>query len=131
MWRHVLYAVCIAEAALLAAALVAAVIQPDVLGLAPSPRVRQLCGWGAVALMAGCGYALVGWLRSLLAGVRVRQSPISAAMAGGPGHPNPGRGRRDDRGRPALDQGAPEAGCQAAAESKRAPVIARVDRWRR
>src|SRR5215212_600418 len=108
--RHLLYAVCIAEAATLAAALVAAVIQPDVLGLAPSPRVRQLCGWGAVALMVGCGYALVGWLRSLLAGARVRRSLISAAMAGRPGHPNAGPGRRDDHG-------APRAGCQTAAES--------------
>jgi hypothetical protein len=117
MWRHLLYLVCIVEAAVLAAVLVAAVIQPDVLGLAPSPRVRQLCGWGAVALMAGCGYALVGWLRSLLAGARVRQSLINAAMAGRPGHPNPRRGRRDDRGRPALDDGAPQAGCQTAAAS--------------
>jgi hypothetical protein len=38
MWRNALYAVCIAEAAPLAAALVAAVVQPDVLGLAPPPR---------------------------------------------------------------------------------------------
>ena len=66
MWRHLLYAVCIAEAALLAAVLVAVVIQPDLLGLAPSPWARQLCGWGAVALMVGCGYALVGWLRALV-----------------------------------------------------------------
>ena len=68
MWRQVLYAVCVAEAALLAAALVAVVIQPDLVGIAPSSGVRQLCGWGAVALMVGCGYALVGWLRSLLTG---------------------------------------------------------------
>jgi hypothetical protein len=63
VWRHLLYAVCIAEAALLAAALVAVVIQPDVLGLAPSPRIRQVCGWGAVALLVGCGYATVGCAR--------------------------------------------------------------------
>src|SRR5215207_1951721 len=86
MWRHVLYSVCVAEAALLAAALVAVVVQPDALGLAPSPRVRQLCGWSAVALMVGCGSALVGWLRALLAGARVRQSLIGAAMAGRPVH---------------------------------------------
>ena len=72
MWRHLLYAASIAEAALLAAALVAVVIQPDVLGLAPSSGVRQFCGWGAVALMVGCGYALVAWLRSLLTRARAR-----------------------------------------------------------
>src|SRR5215204_2544285 len=72
VWRHLLYAASIAEAALLAAALVAVVIQPDVLGLAPSSGVRQFCGWGAVALMVGCGYALVAWLRPLLTRARVR-----------------------------------------------------------
>ena len=96
MWRHLLYAACVAAAALLAALLVAVVIQPDVLGLAPSPRARQLCGWGAVALMASCGYALVAWLRPLLTGARVAESLISAAMARRPVHPiaGPIKGRR-------------------------------------
>jgi hypothetical protein len=117
VWRHVLYAVCLMEAAVLAAVLVVVVIEPDLLGLVPSPGVRQLCGWAALVLMVGCAYGVVGWLRSLVPGARVRQSLISAAMAGRPGHPNAGRGRRDDRGRPALDHGAPQAGCQTAAAS--------------
>ena len=37
--RHVLYAVCIVEAALLATILVAVVVQHDLLGVAPSPTV--------------------------------------------------------------------------------------------
>ena len=119
MWRHLLYAVCIAEAALLAAVLVAVEIQPDSLGLAPSPRARQLCGWGAVALMVGCGYALVAWLRSLLSGARARRSLISAAMARRPVHPIAGRGTRDEHDRSALEHGVPQAGCQTAAGSRR------------
>ena len=43
MWRDLLYAACIAGSALLAAILVTIVVQPDLLGLAPSPGVRQLC----------------------------------------------------------------------------------------
>jgi hypothetical protein len=54
--------------------LVAVVVQPDVLGLAPSPSVRRICAWGAVALMAGCAYALVAWLRSLLTRARMRHA---------------------------------------------------------
>ena len=68
MWRHALYAVCIVEAAVLAAILVVVVIQPDLLGLEPVPWVRRLCAWGALALMVGCAYGMVGWLRSILAG---------------------------------------------------------------
>jgi hypothetical protein len=66
MWRHVLYGVCIVEAALLAAILVTVVVQPDLLGLAPTSGIRRLCGWGGVALIAGCGYAAVAWLRALV-----------------------------------------------------------------
>ena len=66
MWRHVLYAVCVVEGAFLAAVLVAVVIQPDLIGFEPSPLVRRTCAWGALALMVGCGYAVVRWLRSLL-----------------------------------------------------------------
>jgi hypothetical protein len=68
VWRHVLYGVCIVEAALLAAILVTVVIQPDLLGLAPTSGIRRLSGWGAVALMVGCGYAAVRWLRALVMG---------------------------------------------------------------
>ena len=117
MWRHVLYLVCIVEAAALAAILVAVVVEPELIGYEPSPWVRRLCAWAALVLIVGCAYGVVGWLRTLLAGARVRQSLINAAMAGRPGHPNAGRGRRGDRGRPALDHGAPQAGCQTAAES--------------
>jgi hypothetical protein len=67
--------------------------------------------------MVGCGYGLVGWLRFLLTEASLRQSLISAAMGGRPVHPIAGSDRRGDRGRPPLDHGAPEAGCQAAAES--------------
>jgi hypothetical protein len=52
----------------LAAVLVAVVVEPDLLGLEPTPWVRRICAWGALVLMLGCGYAVVGWLRSLLAG---------------------------------------------------------------
>ena len=117
MWRHVLYLVCIVEAAALAAILVAVVVEPELIGYEPSPWVRRLCAWAALVLIVGCAYGVVGWLRTLLAGARVRQSLINAAMAGRPGHPNAGRGRREDRGRPALDHGAPQAGCQTAAAS--------------
>jgi hypothetical protein len=86
------------------------VIQPDVLGLAPSPSVRQFCGWGAVALMVGCAYALVGWLRSLLTWARVRRSLIGVAVARRPVRPIAGHGTRDDNG-------ALQAGCRTAAES--------------
>jgi hypothetical protein len=67
MWRHVLYAICIVEAAMLAACLVVVVVEPDLIGFAPSPHVRQLCAIGALVLMVGSCYALVGWLRHLLA----------------------------------------------------------------
>ena len=68
MWRHVLYGVCIVEAALLAAILVTVVVQPDLLGLAPSSGTRRVCGWSAVALIAGCGFAVAGWLRAIATG---------------------------------------------------------------
>jgi hypothetical protein len=68
VWRHVLSAVCIVEAALLAAILLTVAIQPDLLGFAPSPRIRQLCAFGALVLVVVCGYAVVGWLRSLVTG---------------------------------------------------------------
>jgi hypothetical protein len=68
VWRHVLYAVCIGEAAVLAAVLVAAVVEPNLLGYEPSPWMRRICAWGALALMVGCTYGMVSWLRSLLAG---------------------------------------------------------------
>jgi hypothetical protein len=68
MWRHRLSAVCIVEATALAAILVAVVIQPGLIGLAPSPGIRQLCGWGAVALIVGCAVATAGWLRVLVTG---------------------------------------------------------------
>jgi hypothetical protein len=100
--RHVVYGVCIAEATLLAAILVALVIQPDVFGFVPSSRIRQLCGWGAVALMAGCGYAAVGWVRSMLTWARVRRSLVSASMARRPVYLIAGHGGRDADGHPTL-----------------------------
>jgi hypothetical protein len=68
VWRHVLYAVCIVEAAVLAAILVVVVIEPDRLGVVPSLGVRQACAWSALALMVGCGFTVIGWLRSAVAG---------------------------------------------------------------
>jgi hypothetical protein len=67
VWRHVLSAVCVVEAAVLAAIVVVVVVEPDLLGYAPAPWARRVCAWGALALMVGCGYSAVGWLRSLLA----------------------------------------------------------------
>jgi hypothetical protein len=66
VWRHVLYAVCMLEAALLAALLVTVVVNPDLLGLEPSPQFRRLCAWSALSLMVGCSYGAAAWLRSLL-----------------------------------------------------------------
>ena len=68
MWRHVLYLVCIVEAAALAAILVAVVVEPELIGYEPSPWVRRLCAWAALVLIVGCAYGVVGWLRTLLAG---------------------------------------------------------------
>jgi hypothetical protein len=68
LWRHLLYVVCLVEAALLAAILVAMVVEPDLRGYEPSPWVRRICAWRALMLMVGCAYAVVGWLRSLLTG---------------------------------------------------------------
>lgn len=68
VWRHVLYAVCVVEAAALAAILVVVVVEPSRLGVVPPPWVRPVCAWGSLALMIGCGSAVIGWLRSLLPG---------------------------------------------------------------
>jgi hypothetical protein len=78
VWRHVLYAVCIGEAALLPAILDAVVVEPDLLGFAPSPWVRRLCAWCALALIPGGGYSVIGCLCSLLtsrSGLNLRSAP--------------------------------------------------------
>jgi hypothetical protein len=64
VWRRLLYLVLTVEAALLAAGLFVLVIDPDIV---LSPRERQLCAIGAVALGAGCCCALVCWLRLVFA----------------------------------------------------------------
>jgi hypothetical protein len=51
-----------------AAVLVAVVVEPNLLGDEPAPWVRRVCAWGALVLMVGCAYAVVGWLHSLLTG---------------------------------------------------------------
>jgi len=51
--------------------LVAVVIEPQMVGLTVSPRMRQLCALGALVLMIGCGYTLLCWLYdAVLAGRR-------------------------------------------------------------
>ena len=45
--------------ALLAAILIAVVVQPDLVEFTPSPSARRLYAWGALALMVGCGYGAV------------------------------------------------------------------------
>ena len=66
MWRLVIYPVCIGEAAVLAAILVAVVVRPDLVGFAPSPGVRQASAWAALALLAGCAVGVVAWLRTVM-----------------------------------------------------------------
>ena len=68
MWRHLLYLVCIIEAAALSAILVTMVVGPGLTGVVLSPRARQLCALAALVLMVGCAVGLVGWLRSVLTG---------------------------------------------------------------
>ena len=69
MWRHVLYAVCIVEAAVLASVLVALVIDPSLAGSPLTPGTRQLCAVVALGLMLGSGYAAARWLSDVLASV--------------------------------------------------------------
>ena len=68
MWRHLLYLVCIVEAAALAAVLVAVVVRPGLVGYEPSPSIRQVCAWAALVLMVCCASGLVSWIRAVLAG---------------------------------------------------------------
>ena len=70
MWRHLLYLVCIVEAAALAAILVALVIDPRLAGAPLTPRTRQLCDLLALVLMFGSGYAAARWLYDATVAVR-------------------------------------------------------------
>jgi dolichyl-phosphate-mannose--protein O-mannosyl transferase len=68
MLRRLTYLVCTVEAALLAAILVAAVVEPGLAGPALSPRTRQFYAVGALVLIVGCCYAVFCWLRDVLTG---------------------------------------------------------------
>jgi alkylhydroperoxidase/carboxymuconolactone decarboxylase family protein YurZ len=69
VWRRLLYLVCTAEAAVLAAALYLLVIAPE---YALSPRMRQLCAISALLLASGCCYAVVRQVRVAMNGVQMR-----------------------------------------------------------
>jgi hypothetical protein len=67
VWRRLLYLVCTAEAAVLAAALYLLVIGPE---YALSPRVRQLCAVATLVLASGCCYAMVRLVRASVGSTR-------------------------------------------------------------
>jgi hypothetical protein len=61
VWRRLLYLVCTAEAAVLAATLYRLVIGPE---YALSPGMRQLCAVATLVLASGCCYAMVRLVRA-------------------------------------------------------------------
>jgi membrane protein implicated in regulation of membrane protease activity len=63
VWLHVLYLVCIAEAAGLAGLLFAAVIES---GTSLSPASRQLCAAVALVLSVASCYAIYSWLGAIV-----------------------------------------------------------------
>jgi hypothetical protein len=63
MWRHLLYLACVVGTALLAAVLIALVVEPRLAGAALTGRLRQLSAGVGLVLIGSCGYGMFCWLR--------------------------------------------------------------------
>lgn len=63
MWRHVLYLLGTLGIALLAAILIALVVEPRLAGPALSGRTRQISALLSLVLVGGCGYIMFCWFQ--------------------------------------------------------------------
>lgn len=70
MWRHVLYLAGVVGIALLAAILIAMVVEPRLAGAALTGRLRQLSAGVSLVLIGSCGYIMFCWLRYATGQVR-------------------------------------------------------------
>jgi hypothetical protein len=63
MWRHLLYLLGAVGVALLAAILIALVVEPRLAGSALSGRARQISALLSLVLVGGSGYIMFCWFQ--------------------------------------------------------------------